>query len=131
MPRTPPEQIEFRYDEWEPVLERMSDLSREGTGWINLFPETLDEEIDRPPSGSSIFGTLFRRTPRVALVSETWDTPDGDVVDVDLLPAETGRPGVIVLHGLEGSTRARYVRGTLALAAARGWNAAALKISSA
>ena len=67
----PAEQIEFRYDEWEPVLERMNELSREGTGWINLFPETVDEEIDRPPSGSSVFGTLFRnQAPEVPL--GTW-----------------------------------------------------------
>jgi hypothetical protein len=83
VPRTPPEQIEFRYDEWEPVLERMNELSREGTGWINLFPETVDEEIDRPPSGSSVFGTLFRnQAPEVPL--GTW------TARTDKAPASVG-----------------------------------------
>jgi hypothetical protein len=71
VPRTPPEQIAFRYDEWETVLERMTELSRDGDGWINLFPETVDDVFERPPSGSSIFGTLFRnRAPEVPL--GTW-----------------------------------------------------------
>ena len=88
------------------------------------------EPLTRHRHVQTVFGTLFRRAPRVAVVPETWDTPDGDVVDVDLLAPREGRPGVIVLHGLEGNTRASYVRGTLALAAARGWNAAALNFRS-
>jgi len=83
VPRTPPEQIEFRYDEWEPVLERMKELSRNGSGWINLFPETVDDEIDRPPSGSSVFGALFRnQAPEVPL--GTW------TARTDKAPASVG-----------------------------------------
>jgi hypothetical protein len=83
VPRTPPEQIEFRYDEWEPVLQRMNDLSRDRHGWINLFPETADEEIERPDSGSTVFATLFRnRAPEVPL--GTW------LARTDKAPASVG-----------------------------------------
>jgi predicted alpha/beta-fold hydrolase len=37
---------------------------------------------------------------------------------------------VVVLHGLEGSSRARYVRGLLAAIEGRGWNAAAISFRS-
>jgi predicted alpha/beta-fold hydrolase len=54
------------------------------------------------------------------------DTPDGDFVDVDLLDGESGAPTVLVLHGLEGSSRAGYVQQVLAELAARRWSGVAL-----
>jgi predicted alpha/beta-fold hydrolase len=78
----------------------------------------------------TIFPALFRAGGPRALVAETWPTPDGEALDVDLLPDRPGRPGVLVLHGLEGSSRARYVRGLLAAVEARGWNGAAVSFRS-
>ena len=78
----------------------------------------------------TIWQTLFRAPPRVTARAESWETPDGDVLDLDLLPERAGAPGVIVLHGLEGSSSARYVRGILREAEARGWNGAALNFRS-
>jgi hypothetical protein len=41
---------------------------------------------------------------------ERWDTPDGDFLDVDLGPDPgPAAPVALVLHGLEGSSRRRYV----------------------
>ncbi|MBI3269018.1 MAG: alpha/beta fold hydrolase [Planctomycetes bacterium] len=74
----------------------------------------------------TFWAALGRPHPRVQVVPEAWTTPDGDVLDLDFLPARPGAPGVLVLHGLEGSSRAKYVRGTLRAAQARGWNGAAL-----
>ncbi|HEV8259259.1 MAG TPA: alpha/beta hydrolase, partial [Burkholderiales bacterium] len=34
-----------------------------------------------------------------------WDTPDGDFIDLDWLDGPLGRPLVVVLHGLEGSSQ--------------------------
>jgi predicted alpha/beta-fold hydrolase len=65
------------------------------------------------------------RLPR-GLRRERWDTPDGDFIDVDVLDAAAGAPHVLVLHGLESSTRAGYMRETLRLIAERGWGAYAL-----
>lgn len=48
--------------------------------------------------------------------------PDGDIVALERLSGD-GAPKLIVLHGLEGSSRSPYVRGLLAGARARGWSA--------
>ena len=44
------------------------------------------------------------------MVRERWELPDGDFVDVDVGPEPDARaPLVLILHGLEGSSRRRYV----------------------
>lgn len=83
----------------------------------------------------TIWPALFRaRARRLPLTAELWRlTGAGNEpleLDLDLLPARPGRPGVLVLHGLESSSRAPYVRGVLAAAHARGWNGAALSFPS-
>ena len=72
----------------------------------------------------TIFGPLFRAPPSVPLGRERWDLADGDFVDVDLL--EGARATLVVLHGLEGSSSAHYVRGMLSQAQAHGLRAVAL-----
>jgi len=52
---------------------------------------------------------------------QRWETPDGDFLDVDEVPAEAGSPSLIVLHGLEGSSRSGQVVGLLWAAHRRGW----------
>src|SRR3954471_8131869 len=78
----------------------------------------------------TIWPALFRRQDPRAISAEIWDLPDGERLDVELLPHRPGAPGVLVLHGLEGSSRARYVRGLLAAVEARGWNGAAFSFRS-
>lgn len=78
----------------------------------------------------TVWGPFFRRDP-VALRRERAETDDGDFVDLDWLP--DGRPGaplVLVLHGLEGSSRSHYARGLLAGARARGWRGVLLNFRS-
>lgn len=74
----------------------------------------------------TIYGSVARWPPRLPLYRERWELPDGDFLDVDRLDGDAGAPLVIVLHGLEGSSRAGYVLGVLAEARARGWPAAAI-----
>ncbi|ABS26604.1 alpha/beta hydrolase fold [Anaeromyxobacter sp. Fw109-5] len=80
----------------------------------------------------TVFASLARVYPRPAARRERWELPDGDFVDVDrhAPPAPDGargeRPVLVVCHGLEGSSRAPYVRGLVALALARGLDALAL-----
>ncbi|HEY0711831.1 MAG TPA: alpha/beta fold hydrolase [Polyangia bacterium] len=64
------------------------------------------------------------------MARERWQLPDGEHLHVHLLPARVGQPGVLVLHGLEGSANARYVRGVLARVEAAGWNGAAFDFRS-
>jgi predicted alpha/beta-fold hydrolase len=102
---------------------------------------------------------LLRRKLPLPLVRERWELPDGDFVDADVLdpagqPAQAAdppqapqpprsprggtqtlsrtqaRPVLIVLHGLEGSSDAAYIRGLLAQARARGFRSYALNFRS-
>lgn len=74
----------------------------------------------------TVWSALFRRNPKVATSWEVVETPDGDFLDLEWLPRREGAPGVIVVHGLEGSSSATYVRGVLARVAERGWNGVAI-----
>lgn len=56
---------------------------------------------------------------------QRWELPDGDFLDVDRLEADPLAPHVVVLHGLEGSSRAGYVAAILRGARLRGWGAIA------
>lgn len=64
----------------------------------------------RGAHAQTIGGKLFRPEPEIALRRERWETPDGDFLDLDFTqtpPADA--PLVVVLHGLEGSARRRYM----------------------
>jgi len=79
----------------------------------------------------TVWGPLFRRA-RLGFRRERVRLPDGDFVDLDWLevaPA-TAAPLLLVLHGLEGSSRSHYVLGLLAGARARGWRGVALNFRS-
>jgi len=68
---------------------------------------------------------LLRRVPGVRYQRERIPTPDGDFLDLDWAPAGASRL-VVVCHGLEGSSRAAYVRGMLRAFRRRGWDGLAL-----
>lgn len=68
----------------------------------------------------TIFPTLLRRGPGIALLRERLELDDGDFLDLDWTPGADG-PIVLVLHGLEGSSDSPYARGMLGAAHAHGW----------
>ena len=74
----------------------------------------------------TVFGPLFRRPPHLPLRRERWELADGDFVDLDFSDLPRPRATLVVLHGLEGSSSAHYVRGLLAQAASRGLSSVAL-----
>jgi predicted alpha/beta-fold hydrolase len=74
------------------------------------------------------WGPLLRRLRPPLLRRERWETPDGDFLDLDRLDGDG--PLLLILHGLEGSSRSHYARGLLREAAARGWRAAVLHFRS-
>ena len=78
----------------------------------------------------TIFPFFFRRLPRQARATEIWPLSDGERLAVHLLPLRAQRPGVLVVHGLEGSSESPYVRGMLARIARAGWNGAAFDLRS-
>ena len=76
----------------------------------------------------TLWGRLVRRPPVVATRAERWPTLDDDEIEVHRLDAPAGSdprttPRLLLLHGLEGTIRSNYLRGTLAQARARGWSA--------
>ena len=75
------------------------------------------------PNAQTLWGALWRPVPAVPLRRERWDTPDGDFLDVDVIDAAPGAPALVVLHGLEGSSRSKPVVGFLAAARRLGWAA--------
>jgi len=83
------------------------------------------------PHAQTLYASFARRPAVPAdLVRERWKTPDDDFVDVDLLKGKPGAPRLLLLHGLEGSSRSGYIVQLLQGAAARGWSAMALNFRS-
>ncbi len=79
----------------------------------------------------TLWGPLFRPLGRPALRRERLETPDGDFLDLDWLAgAPEGGPLLLILHGLEGSSRSHYVTGLLREARRLGWRAVALNFRS-
>jgi predicted alpha/beta-fold hydrolase len=96
----------------------------------------------------TVFASVARVFPRPHARRERWELPDGDFLDLDFYDPPPGfegsgsgvlrrterlaedAPRIIVLHGLEGSSRSSYVRGLVALALSRGLSAVALNFRS-
>jgi uncharacterized protein len=79
----------------------------------------------------TIAGRLLRPAHGYRWVRERIETPDGDFVDLDWGPeAGRGAPTVVVLHGLEGSARRRYVQTTFAELLGRGLRPVGLNFRS-
>lgn len=74
----------------------------------------------RGPHAQTLWPHLVRRRPQIALRRERLELPDGDFLDLDWTRNDTG-PIVVILHGLEGSSRSQYARGLLARVEAKGW----------
>jgi len=78
----------------------------------------------------TVWGPLFRRD-RIQWRRERVVTSDGDFVDLDWAAgAPAGAPILLVLHGLEGSSRSHYAIGLMRQALERGWRAATLNFRS-
>lgn len=68
----------------------------------------------------TLWQTLIRRSPRIALRRERIELPDGDFLDLDWNECRRG-PIVVILHGLEGSSASHYARGMLKAVQDQGW----------
>lgn len=64
------------------------------------------------------------RPPPAPWRRERWDTPDGDFVDVDFIDAGAHAPTLVLLHGLEGSSRSHYALAFAHWARQHGWRLA-------
>lgn len=81
----------------------------------------------RGPHAQTLGGRALRSPAVPDLTRERWELPDGDFLDVDLGPdPRSGAPLALVLHGLEGASRRRYVLSACRCLLARGIRPVAL-----
>ena len=76
------------------------------------------------PHLQTLWASLARSGSYPPLQRERLTLPDGDFLDLDWASVESATestPIVLVLHGLEGSSRSAYARRLLATLAAQGW----------
>lgn len=98
------------------------------------FPESFEPAWwCRGQHLQTIAGAFFRPKPRFVFQRKRFETPDGDFLDVDFLPADrlpqkNNTPLVLILHGLEGSSQAPYVQTLLAALQKHGADAAAVNM---
>lgn len=75
------------------------------------------------PHFQTILAHFLRPVRSVAVSRHRLETPDGDFVDYDYLEGDEGAPIVLILHGLEGSSRARYIRSLIPEIQNKKWHA--------
>lgn len=86
----------------------------------------------RPATGlththaQSLYGVMARPKVKLPLRRERRETPDGDFIDLDVVDGVPGKPTVVLLHGLEGSSSSGYMQLMLRGLHARGWTGIAL-----
>jgi len=76
------------------------------------------------PHLQTIWPAFLRTKGSVSLVRERLELPDGDFIDIDWV-GDAG-PIVVILHGLQGSSRSPHVRGLLGALARCGWRGAVM-----
>jgi predicted alpha/beta-fold hydrolase len=75
----------------------------------------------------TIYPVLFRKVTGVKYTRERIDTPDGDFLDLDWSRVGSDK-AVIAIHGLEGSSRSKYMPGILKAFNRRGWDGVGLNL---
>jgi predicted alpha/beta-fold hydrolase len=83
------------------------------------------------PHAQTVAGRYLRRRTGVHYRRERLETPDGDFLDLDFasvrgVEVPAGAPLVLVVHGLEGSSRSSYVLETCRALALEGMGAVAI-----
>ncbi len=78
----------------------------------------------------SLYDRLIRRGPRMEMRRESWETPDGDVLEIDRMDGPAGSPLLLGLHGLEGCSQSLYMQGMMRHARERGWRGVVLNFRS-
>jgi uncharacterized protein len=81
--------------------------------------------IFRNPHIQTIYPVFFRVVRGVNYTRERIDTPDGDFLDLDWSCVGSEHL-VIVVHGLEGSSRSKYMPGIIRAFNRRGWDGLAM-----
>lgn len=98
------------------------------------MPRLIDDFVPATgldgPHPQTLYGVLSRPALSLPVERRRLETPDHDFFDVDVLRGQEGGPQVVLLHGLEGSSRSGYILQMMAGCRARGWTAWALNARS-
>ncbi|MFN0315201.1 MAG: hydrolase [Burkholderiales bacterium] len=70
----------------------------------------------------TIYPSIALAGPLPRYRRESWDTPDGDFVELDWLDGESSHPVVVLFHGLEGSSSSHYSRAFMRELSQMGWS---------
>jgi predicted alpha/beta-fold hydrolase len=96
----------------------------------------LEKSSYRPPFGfysghlQTVYPTIFRKLSLCTTERERIPTPDGDFIDLDWARAKPSRRLAILTHGLEGSSRSKYVQGMARALVLAGWHVLAWNFRS-
>jgi predicted alpha/beta-fold hydrolase len=82
------------------------------------------------PHLQTAWGRLARSRRQVRFRREVLETPDGDDLVLDHMDGPARSPRLVLLHGLEGSSRSVYAQGLLAEAGRLGWSGTAINFRS-
>jgi predicted alpha/beta-fold hydrolase len=77
--------------------------------------------------GQTVYGPFFRRPRTTPTRRARLDTPDQDFINLHFCPGEPDMPTVLMLHGLGGCARSKYLLGLNAHFHAIGWTAVSLE----
>ena len=78
----------------------------------------------------TVWGAIGRPGMRAPHQRRRWELPDGDFLEVDEYPSAPNAPVLIVLHGLESSSRSSQVVGLLRAAHRGGWGGVGVNFRS-
>ena len=76
------------------------------------------------PHPQTVWPALLRPRRPVPLTRERLELPDGDFIDIDWTGGDG--PIVVILHGLQGSSRSPHVQGLLGALTRSGWRCAVM-----
>ena len=84
----------------------------------------------RGPHRQTLWGPALRWPPPLPTRLEHWPTPDGDRLRLHVHGGRVDQPMALLLHGLEGSADAWYIRALGLALTAQGWGIVALDYRS-
>lgn len=94
-----------------------------------LLPDAfLPARAFRNPHWATIYPYFMRRLSDPKYQRERLELPDGDFLDLDIRPQTKSSVGVIITHGLEGSSSSKYVLGMGEALYQMGWEVVALNL---
>lgn len=82
------------------------------------------------PHIQTIFPSLFDTTPEMVDDTLLITTPDDDIIEIDIQTPDYCRASLIILHGLEGSSRRFYVKRLIKIVRQYGFRTCAMNFRS-